>query len=78
MEKFSGAVEKIDSAKKEIWVKKGNDEKTFAWSDQTKFMQGDKAISATDLKKGTEVTVAYKKEGAKLAAERIDVGKTSG
>ncbi len=77
LEKFSGAIEKIDSAKKELVVKKGNDEKSFAWTDHTKFMKGDKETSFTDLKKGTEVTVAYKKEGANLTAERVDVGTTS-
>ncbi len=80
LERFSGAIEKIDSAKKEIFVKRGNDEKSFFYSDQTKFMQGEKELSFTDLKKGMDVTVAYKKEGAKLAAERVDVSmsKTSG
>ncbi len=79
LERFSGAIEKIDSAKKEIFVKKGTEEKSFLYSDQTKFVQGDKELSFTDLKKGMDVTVAYKKEGVKLTAERVDVSmsKTS-
>ncbi len=77
---FSGAIDRIDSSKKEIIVKLGNDEKSFYWSDHTKFMQGDKEKSFSDLKKGTNVTVEYNKEGTRLTAERIDIGmpKTSG
>ncbi len=79
LEKFSGAVDKIDSAKKEFVVKQGKDQKSFYWDDHTKFMQGDKAMSFSDLKKGTDVTVEYSKAGAKLTAERVDLGmKTSG
>ncbi len=79
-EKFSGVINKIDAAKKEIVVKQGKDEKSFYWGDHTKFMQGDKEVSFSALKKGTDVTVEYNKEGAKLMAERIDVNtpKTSG
>lgn len=80
LEKFSGTVEKIDAAKKEIVVKKGGEQKSFVWSDHTKFMQEDKAMSFSDLKKGMDVTVAYKKEGTKSTVERIDFSKpkTSG
>lgn len=79
IEKFSGAIDKIDGAKKEFVVKQGKDQKSFYWDDHTKFMQGDKAMSFSDLKKGTDVTVEYSKAGAKLTAERVDISmaKTS-
>ncbi len=73
MEKFSGTVEKVDQAAKEIVVKKGSDKKTFSWSDQTKFMHGKKELSFSDLKKGEHVTVRYKMEGDKLTAEKVFV-----
>ncbi len=73
MEKFSGTIEKIDQAAKEIVVKKGSDEKTFSWGDQTKFMQGKKELSFSDLKKGERVSVRYAKLGDKLTAEKVYV-----
>ncbi len=73
LEKFSGTVEKIDPAAKEIVVKKGSDEKTFFFGDQTKFMQGKKELAFSDLKKGERVSVQFKKEGDKLTAEKISV-----
>ena len=73
MEKFSGAVEKVDEAAKEIVVKKGSEEKTFSWGDQTKFMQGKKELTFSDLKKGEHVFVRYRMEGDKLTAEKIRV-----
>ena len=73
MEKFSGAIEKIDHGAKEIVVKKGSDEKTFSLSDQTKFMQGKKELSFSDLKKGEHVSIRFKMEGDKLTAKKIFV-----
>ncbi len=73
MEKFSGTIEKIDQAAKEIVVKKGTEERTFSWGDRTKFMQGKKELAFGDLKQGERVSVAYKKEGDKLTAERVYV-----
>ena len=73
MDKFRGTIEKIDPAAKEIVVKKGNDEKTFSFGDQTKFMQGKKELASSDLKKGEHVSVHFKKEGDKLTAEKIYV-----
>ena len=79
MEKFSGTVEKVDDAAKEFVVKKGNDEKTFSWSDQTKFMQGKKELTSSDVKKEERVSVRYKMEGSKLTAEKVFISmkKTS-
>ncbi len=73
MEKFSGTIEKIDQAAKEIVLKKGKEEKTFSWDDQTKFMQGKKQLAFSDLKKGERVSVQYKAEGNKLTAEKVTV-----
>jgi len=79
MAKFSGTLEKVDEAAKEIVVKKGSDERTFSFGDQTKFMQGKKALSFSDLKKGEHVFVRFKTEGDKLTAEKVYVSmKTSG
>ncbi len=73
MEKFSGTIEKVDEAAKEIVLKKGKEEKTFSWGDQTKFMQGKKQLTFSDLKKGERVSVQYKMEGNKLTAEKVNV-----
>ncbi len=73
MEKFSGTIEKIDQAAKEIVVKKGSEERTFFWGDQTKFMQGKKELAFSDLKQGERVSVRYTKQGDKLTAEKVYV-----
>ncbi len=70
---FRGTIEKMDQGAKEIDVKKGNEEMTFTWSDQTKFMQGKKELTFSDLKKGEQISVVYTKQGDKLTAERIYV-----
>lgn len=79
LEKFSGTVEKVDSAKKEVFVKQGKEEMTFSLGEKAKIMEGKKELSLNDLKKGTNVSVEYTKEGTKLIAESISVGpmKTS-
>ena len=77
MEKFYGTIEKIDQAAKEIVVKKGSNEKTFSLGDQTKFMQGKKELSFSDLKTGEHVSVRYKTEGNKLTAEKVSVSTKS-
>ncbi len=79
LEKFSGMVEKVDSAKKEVFVKQGKEEMTFSLGEKAKIMEGKKELSLNDLKKGTNVSVEYTKEGTKLIAESISVGpmKTS-
>jgi len=75
LEKFSGTVEKVDEAAKEIVVKNGSNEKTFFFGDQTKFMKGKKELAFSDLKKGEHVSVRYKMEGNKLTAEKIYASK---
>lgn len=73
LEKFSGTIERVDAAGKEIVVKNGKKEMTFSSGDQTKFMEGKKELSFTDLTKGMHVTVQYKKAGEKRAAEKVNV-----
>jgi Cu/Ag efflux protein CusF len=76
LEKFSGAVEKVDTAKKELLVKMGKEEMTFTLGEKAKITEGKKELSLNDLKKGMNVSVQYKKEGNKQAAESISVGPT--
>ncbi len=73
LQKFMGTVERVDEAKKEIMVKKdGGKEMTFTWGDQTKFMEGKKDVSFSDLKEGMKVTVQYRREGDKFFAEKVN------
>jgi len=74
LEKFSGTVEKVDSAKKEVFVKMNKEEMTFSLGEKAKIMDGKKELSLNDLKKGMNVSVEYTKEGNKLTAESINVG----
>ena len=74
LEKFSGTVEKVDSAKKEVFVKMNKEEMTFSLGEKAKIMDGKKVLSLNDLKKGMNVSVEYTKEGSKLIAESINVG----
>ncbi len=74
LEKFSGSVDKVDTAKKDVSVKMGKEEMTFSLSDKAKILEGTKELSLNDLKKGMNVSVEYKKEGTKLIAESISVG----
>ena len=73
LEKFSGTVEKVDSAKKEVFVKMNKEEMTFSLGEKAKIMDGKKELSLNDLKKGMNVSVEYTKEGNKLIAESINV-----
>ncbi len=56
------------------------EEMTFSWTDKTKITQGKKTLSFSDLKKGQEVAVEYKKEGNRSVAEMVNVSapKTMG
>lgn len=73
LEKFSGTVEKVDSAKKEVLVKMNKEEMTFALGEKAKIMEGKKELSLNDLKKGMDVSVEYSKAGNKSVAESINV-----
>lgn len=71
IEKFTGAVEKVDEMAKAVVVKDKKGEKTFAIDDKTKITKGGKDMPLADLKKGMNVSVEYKKDGEKLVAVAI-------
>ena len=71
VEKFAGMVEKVDEAAKAVVVKGKKDEKTFVIDDKTKIMKGGKDMPLTDLKKGMNVSLEYKKDGDKMVAVAI-------
>ena len=73
LEKFSGAIEKVDEATKDVLVQLHKEKMTFSMGDHTKIMEGKKELPFTDLKKGMWASVEYKKEGNKLIAESISV-----
>ena len=71
VEKFAGMVEKVDEAAKAVVVKGKKDEKTFVINDKTTIMKGGKDMPLTDLKKGMNVSLEYKKDGDKMVAVAI-------
>jgi uncharacterized alpha/beta hydrolase family protein len=75
MEKFSGAIEKVDEMAKAIdvkgKVKKEPKTLTFATDDKTKITKGKETLSFADLKNGMHVSVEYKKDGDKMVAVAI-------
>ncbi len=73
VEKFSGVVEKVDEASKDLLVQFHKEKMTFSTVDHTKIMEGKKELPFADLKKGMWASVGYKKEGNKLIAESINV-----
>ncbi len=73
MEKFSGVVEKVDQANKDVLVEFHKEKMTFSFDDHTKILEGKKEMPFTDLKKGMWASVQYKKEGNKLLAESMHV-----
>jgi Cu/Ag efflux protein CusF len=77
LEKFSGAIEKVDEMAKAIEVKgkvkKEEKTLTFATDDKTKITKGKDTLSFADLKKGMHVSVEYQKVGDKMTAVAIKV-----
>ncbi len=71
IEKYSGAIEKIDEMAKAITVKGKKEEKTFAMDDKTKITKGKETLTFADLKKGMNVSIEYKKDGDKMIAVAI-------
>ncbi len=75
MEKFSGAISKVDQMGKMIEVKgkMKKEEKTmsFTINDMTKIMKGKEMMKMEDLKEGMMASVEYKKEGDKMMASTI-------
>jgi Cu/Ag efflux protein CusF len=75
VEKFSGTVEKVDEAAKNVVVKgkvkKEEKTMTFAVDEKTKITKAGKEMPLADLKEGTNVSVEYKKDGDKMTATAI-------
>ena len=73
IEKFSGAIEKVDEMTKTIVIKDKKGEKTFGIDEKTKIIKGKDTLSFADLKKGMNVSTEYKKDGDKMVAVAIKV-----
>ena len=73
LEKFSGMVEKVDEANKDVLVQFHKEKMTFSLGDKTKIMEGNKELPFTDLKKGMWASLDYKKVGDKFMAESMSV-----
>ncbi len=79
MERFSGVIEKVDDAAKEVVVQFHKDKMDFAMNTGAKITEGKKELPFSDLKKGMWASVEYKKEGGKSVAESMSVSMpTSG
>jgi len=80
LEKFSGVIEKVDEVAKTFEVKQKvkKEEKTLAFTtdDKTKVTKGKETLSFSGLKKGTRVSIEYKKDGDKNMAVEIKVAAT--
>jgi Cu/Ag efflux protein CusF len=80
LEKFSGAIEKVDEVAKTLEVKHKvkKEEKTlaFAIDDKTKITRGKGTLSFSELKTGMQVSIEYKKAGDKNVAAAIKVAVT--
>jgi Cu/Ag efflux protein CusF len=73
LEKFSGVIEKVDEAAKDVLVQFHKEKLTFSMGDHTKITEANKEVPLTGLKKGMWASVEYKKEGDKLMAETVSV-----
>ncbi len=73
LEKFSGVVEKVDQANKDVLVEFHKEKMTFSLDDHAKILEGKKEMPFSDLKKGMWAFVQYKKEGDQLLAESMHV-----
>ena len=73
MEKFSGVIQSVDSATKDVLVQMHKEKKTFSVGNDTKIYEGKKELSFSDLKKRLWASVEFKKEGDQLLAQLIRV-----
>ena len=73
LEKFSGVINKVDEATKDVLVQFHKEKMTFSMAEKTKIMEGKKELPFSDLKKGMWASVEYKKEGNKLVAQSLSV-----
>jgi Cu/Ag efflux protein CusF len=80
LEKFNGAIEKVDEVAKTLEVKhkvkKGEKTLAFAIDDKTKITKGKGTLSFSELKTGMQVSIEYKKDGDKNVAVAIKVAET--
>jgi hypothetical protein len=73
LERFSGVIEKVDKANKDIQVQFLRDKKTFFLDKNTKIIESNVVLPSSDLKKEMWALVEYKKIGNKRVAEVIQV-----
>ncbi len=73
LEKFSGVIEKVDEASKDVLVQFHKDKMTFSMDDHTKITEANKEMPLSGLQKGMWASVVYKKEGDRLMAETMSV-----
>jgi hypothetical protein len=82
MEKFGGAIAKVDAMAKTFDVKKGKGKKekvmTFATTDKTKIMKGKEVKAFADLKAGMDVFVEYTVEAGKNVAAMVKIASPKG
>ena len=77
LDKFNGAIEKVDEMAKAIDVK-GKMKKqaktlTFVVDDKTNITKAGKTRAFADLKQGMQVSVDYRKEGDKMIAANVRI-----
>jgi hypothetical protein len=77
MQKFHGAIAKVDEMGKMIEVKgkvkKEEKSMTFVIDDATKITKGKETMKIGDLKEGMTASIEYKKEGDKVTAATIKI-----
>jgi hypothetical protein len=77
MQKFSGAIAKVDEMGKMVEVKgkvkKEEKSMTFMINDATKITKGKETMKMADLKEGMTASIEYKKEGDKMMAATIKI-----
>jgi hypothetical protein len=73
IEKFSGAIAKVDGPTKSFDVKKKDKVMTFATDAKTKITKGKEVKAFADLKVGMDVTVEYTVEMGKNIASAVKI-----
>ncbi len=73
MEKFSGAIAKVDGPAKTFDVKKKDKVMTFATDAKTKITKGKEVKAFADLKAGMDVNVEYTVEMGKNTASAVKI-----
>jgi Cu/Ag efflux protein CusF len=73
LEKFTGRIEKVDLAKKEVTVQSGQKTMTFFADPKTIASHWTQKIPFSGLKEGMWTTVEYSHKGGQMEARWIDV-----